>query len=68
MLKVDVNHPHHFVFADGTRFFMQAYEYDWLWAIDMKDPGIPTVKQSLDLLARHGFNYVMLNISAVQSR
>ena len=61
VLRVDKEHPHHFIFDDGTRFFMQGYEYDWLWALDMDKPGVPTVEQSLDLLARHGFNYVILN-------
>ena len=61
VLRVDKEHPHHFIFDDGTRFFMQGYEYDWLWALDMDQTGVPTVEQSLDLLARHGFNYVILN-------
>ena len=33
-IRVDKEHPHHFVFDDGTHFFMQGYEYDWLWALD----------------------------------
>ena len=61
ILRVDREHPHHFRFEDGTRFFLQGYEHDWLWALDMDRPGVPTVEQSLDLLARHGFNYVILN-------
>jgi hypothetical protein len=61
VLRVDKEHPHHFLFEDGTRFFMQGYEYDWLWALDMDKPAVPTVEKSLDLLARHGFNYVILN-------
>ncbi|MFZ5830383.1 MAG: DUF4038 domain-containing protein [Planctomycetota bacterium] len=61
VLRVDTAHPHHFIFEDGTRFFMQGYEYDWLWALDMDKPGVPTVEKSLDLLAKHGFNYVILN-------
>jgi len=60
-LRVDREHPHHFMFEDGTRFFMQGYEYDWLWALDMDQSNVPTVGKSLDLLARHGFNYVILN-------
>ena len=64
VLRVDAEHPHHFIFADGTRFFMQAYEYDWLWALDADQPGVPTVNQTLDLIARHGFNYVILNTYA----
>jgi hypothetical protein len=61
VLRVDPAHPHHFIFADGTHFFMQGYEYDWLWALDMDQSGVPTVEKSLDLIARHGFNYVILN-------
>lgn len=60
-LRVDKAHPHHFVFEDGARFFLQGYEYDWLWALDMGKSGVPTVEQSLDLLASHGFNYVIIN-------
>jgi hypothetical protein len=60
-LRVDHEHPHHFILEDGTHFFMQGYEYDWLWALDMDQPGVPTVEKSLDLIARHGFNYVLLN-------
>lgn len=61
VLRVDREHPHHFTFDDGTRFFMQGYEYDWLWALDMDKPNVPTVEKSLDILSRHGFNYVILN-------
>jgi len=61
VLRVDPAHPHHFVFADGTRFFMQAYEYDWLWALDRGNPAVPTIKRTLDLIADHGFNYVIVN-------
>jgi hypothetical protein len=61
VLRVDKSHPHHFIFEDGTRFFMQGYEYDWLWALDMDKRGVPTVEKSLDLIAKYGFNYVILN-------
>ncbi len=59
-LRVDKNHPHHFIFNDGTHFFMQAYEYDWLWALDMDKPQVPTVDKTLDLISSYGFNYVIL--------
>lgn len=61
VLRVDKEHPHHFIFDDGSRFFMQGYEYDWLWALDMDKAGVPTVEKSLDIIARHGFNYIILN-------
>jgi len=61
VLRVDPEHPHHFIFADGTRFFMQGYEYDWLWALDQDKPGVPTIEKTLDLISRYGFNYVLVN-------
>jgi uncharacterized protein DUF5060 len=30
-LRVDPAHPHHFVWEDGTRYFLLGYEADWLW-------------------------------------
>ena len=60
-LRVDSTHPHHFVFEDGTRYFLMGYECDWLWAMDMNDPSLPTVNAFLDKLTAYGFNYVILN-------
>ncbi len=68
VLRVDPAHPHHFIFADGTRFFLQAYEYDWLWALDMGKPGVPTIKQTLDLIASYGFNYIIVNTYAYDTK
>ena len=63
-LGVDLEHPHHFIFADGTRFFLQGYEYDWLWALDQDQPGVPTIDKTLDLIGRYGFNYIIVNTYA----
>ena len=63
-LRVDPDHPHHFVFDDGTRYFLLGYECDWLWALDMDDPALPTLGPFLDKLAAHGFNHVILNAYA----
>jgi len=63
-LRVDPAHPHHFVCEDGTRFYLLAYECDWLWALDAGDPAVPTIKRFLDRLAAHGFNHVLLNVFA----
>jgi len=68
VLRVDKEHPHHFIFADGTRFFMQPYEYDWLWALDMDKPGVPTIEKTLDLIASHGFNHVIVNSYAYDTK
>jgi len=63
-LRVDPDHPHHFVHADGTRFFHLGYECDWLWALDMDKLELPVAGPFLDKLAAHGFNLVVLNVFA----
>jgi hypothetical protein len=63
-VRVDPQHPRHFVCEDGTRFFPIGYECDWLWALDATNPELPTVNQFLDKLAANGFNYVILNAYA----
>ena len=63
-LRVDPKNPRHFVFEDGTRYFLLGYECDWLWAMDMKDPELKIVNRFLDKLAASGFNYLILNAYA----
>lgn len=63
-LRVDTHHPHHFVHADGTRWFHLGYECDWLWALDMGKPELPTIKPLLDKLAKNGFNLIVMNVYA----
>jgi dienelactone hydrolase len=63
-LRVDPAHPHHFVHADGTRFFHLGYECDWLWALDLGRTNLQRTRAFLNLLDRYGFNVVMLNVYA----
>ena len=63
-VRVDGQHPRHFVFEDGTRFFPMGYECDWLWALDATNAALPSVNRFLDKLAANGFNYVLLNAYA----
>ena len=63
-LQIDPQHPCHFVFEDGTRFFPLGYECDWLWALDATNSRLPTVNRFLDKLAANGFNYILLNAYA----
>jgi len=57
-LRVDPKNPRHFIFEDGSRYFLLGYECDWLWALDMKDPELKTANRFLDKLAASGFNYL----------
>jgi hypothetical protein len=63
-LLVDPAHPHHFVYEDGTRYFLMGYEADWLWAIDMLDPDRKAMHHLIDQTAARGFNHVIVNVYA----
>ena len=63
-LRVDPSYPHHFVYEDGTRYFLMGYEADWLWGVEMNDPRRATMHRLIDLIAARGFNHLMVNIYA----
>lgn len=63
-LRVDPRHPHHFVYEDGTRYFLMGYEADWLWAVDMQDPERAKMHKLIDLIASRGFDHVLVNVYA----
>ena len=48
MLRVDPAHPYHFIYEDGTRYFLLGYEADWLWAPEMKDPKRKVMHRLID--------------------
>jgi hypothetical protein len=63
-LRVDPGHPYHFVYEDGTRYFLLGYEADWLWGVDMKDPERKLMRRLIEQMASRGFNHVMVNVYA----
>jgi hypothetical protein len=63
-LRVDAAHPHHFLYEDGTRYFLLGYEADWLWAPEPNDPQRKVMNRLIDSMAAHGFNHVLVNIYA----
>jgi len=63
-LLVDSEHPYHFVFEDGTRYFLMGYECDCLWALDVGDNSLPKINSFLDELKANGFNHIILNAYA----
>ncbi|MBM3211651.1 DUF5060 domain-containing protein, partial [Candidatus Poribacteria bacterium] len=63
-LKIDSENPYHFIYEDGTRYFMNGYECDWLWALDIMNPNIKTLEAFLDKLAKYSFNHIILNAYA----
>ncbi len=63
-LKVDAAHPYHFIYEDGTRYFLLGYEADWLWAPAMSDPEGRVMYRLIDQMAGRGFNHVLVNVYA----
>lgn len=63
-LKVDDVSNRHFVFEDGTRFFLLGCEINWFANIDMGDPSLAKAKQIIGTYADNGFNAVLLNAYA----
>lgn len=63
-LTVDPLHPHHFVYQDGTRYFLMGYEADWLWAVGLEDPQRKEMRRLIQQIAANGFNHVLTNIYA----
>jgi hypothetical protein len=67
-LRVDPDYPHHFLYEDGTRYFLLGYEADWLWGADMLDPKRVVMHRLIDQMALRGFNHVMVNVYAHDTR
>jgi hypothetical protein len=63
-LRVDAANRHHFIYEDGSRYFLMGYEADWLWGADMKDPQRKLMHHLIDQIAARGFNHVLVNIYA----
>jgi len=68
LLEVDRDHPYHFRFADGSRFFLMGYEADWLWGADMLDPQRKLMHRLIAQIDARGFNYVLVNVYAHDTR
>ncbi|WP_373494572.1 DUF4038 domain-containing protein [Aquiflexum sp.] len=62
---IDPNNPQAFVYEDGSPHFLLAFELDWLFALDYKEPeDMPRTSQILDDVSANGFNHVVMNAYA----
>lgn len=68
VLEIDREHPFHFRYQDGSRFFLMGYEADWLWGADMLDPQRKLMHRLVDQIDKRGFNYVLVNVYAHDTR
>lgn len=67
-IKVDAQHPHTFIYADGKRYFPMGYECDWLWALDMRSFDTPVLNSLLDKVQYHNFNQILMNAYAYDTK
>ncbi|MBC7828751.1 MAG: DUF4038 domain-containing protein [Chitinophagaceae bacterium] len=67
-LLVDPKNKYHFIYEDGTRWFPNGYEANWLWALDPGSDQLPTVNPFLDKLASYGFNFILINAYSYDTR
>ncbi len=59
------DNPQRFAYADGTPYFLMAFECDWLFALDCGNADdIPKTRQLVDEIAAQGFNHVVINVFA----
>lgn len=64
LLRVDPLHPTHFIYEDGTRYFLSGYEADFLWAAQMNDPERRVMHKVINQIAARGFNHLLVNVYA----
>ncbi len=64
-IVLNKDNPQHFYYADGTPYFVLAFEIDWLFALDAQNPdGIPKTESIVSTLAEYGFNQAVMNVYA----
>lgn len=62
-VKQNPDYPDHFVYEDGTDYFLMGYEVDWLgiMAAGGHENGLEKAKKLIDQLAEAGYNEVLMN-------
>jgi len=64
-VTIDPDNPQKFSYADGTPYFLMAFELDWLFALDWNNhDDIPKTRQIIQQVADNHFNQVVMNVYA----
>jgi len=64
-IRVSGTDPQAFEYADGTPYFLIAFELDWLFALDAENPDdIPLTRGIVKDIADNGFNQIVMNVFA----
>ena len=64
-LEISKTNPQKFSYADGTPYFLLAFELDWLFALDAEnEEDIPKTKQIISDVSANKFNHIVMNVYA----
>ncbi|MEM1070916.1 MAG: DUF4038 domain-containing protein, partial [Planctomycetota bacterium] len=64
-IQIAKRNPRRFEYADGTPYFLMAFELDWLFALDAEnDEDIPRTRELVSKVADNGFNQIVMNVYA----
>ncbi len=64
-IRISEDNPQQFTYADGSPYFLLAFELDWLFALDAENPeDIPLTRNLVRDVANHGFNQIVMNVFA----
>ena len=61
-MGIDPERPRRFIFDDGSPCVPLGFECDWLFALRQSKPD--SFRESVDLIAERGFNYLVTNVYA----
>jgi hypothetical protein len=64
-IVVSKDNSQKFAYADGTPYFLMAFELDWLFALDLgNEEGIPNTEKIIDEVDKNEFNHIVMNVYA----
>lgn len=64
-IVIDPANAQRFSYADGTPYFLLAFELDWLFALDWDNAhDIPKTREIIDQVAENNFNHLIMNVYA----
>jgi len=64
-IAISKQNPQKFIYSDGTPYFLNAFEIDWLFALDAENPtSIPKTKKIIARIKENNFNQVVINVFA----
>jgi hypothetical protein len=64
-MKIDPANPKRFITQDGSPYFLLAFEFDWLFALDLDNPeDFPRSRNLISKIAENGFNHIVMNVYA----